>query len=417
MIGLAVIPGNATGQAQRVTLEQAIAMAMDANPNMVQALGDVRVAGAQRREAIGDWLPSISGNSGVSTNSTSRFDDVTQRQVSGNSTSYSAGLSASLTLFDGFRRSANIRSAGASLESAHASLTTQRFDVVLQTKQAFYNAVASEELVHVAETRIERAQNQLRIARDKLAAGSAIRSDTLRSFVELGNARLQLLNAQTQRATSTANLARLIGVDAAVEVVPDPTLTELVRIDTTALRTEAFGGAPAVVQAEAQARAASAQVGVSRSQYFPTISGSYSQSWAGAQVGSLQNSWSARLSMSFPIFNGFTRETGMTRSRAAEDAAAARVDDARRQVAAQLTQQFASLDAATVRYEIARASRAAAEEDLRVQQERYRLGAATIVEVLTSQENLDQAEVDLVQTRLDYLIARAEIESLIGREL
>ena len=407
----------AQGQQQAVTLEQAIGMALDANPNIVQARGDVRVAGAQRREAIGDWLPSISGNSGVSTNSTQRFDEVTQRQVSGNSTSYSAGLSASLTLFDGFRRSASIRSAGASLESAHASLTTQRFDIVLQTKQAFYNAVAADDLVRVAQTRIERAENQLRISRDKLAAGSAIRSDTLRSFVEVGNARLQLLNAQTQRANATANLARLIGVDGAVQVVPGSTVTEMVRLDTATLRSEAMGGAPAVVQAEAQARAAGAQVGVSRSQYFPTVSGSYSQSWAGAQPSSLQGSWSARLSLSFPIFNGFTRETGMVRSRVAEDAAVARVDDARRQIMAQLTQQFASLEAATVRYEIAGASRAAAEEDLRVQQERYRLGVATIVDVLTSQENLDQAEVDLVQARLDYMIARAEIEALIGREL
>ncbi len=62
-------------------------------------------------------------------------------------------------------------------------------------------------------------------------------------------------------------------------------------------------------------------------------------------------------------------------------------------------------------------SRAAAEEDLRVQQERYRLGAATIVEVLTSQVSLDQAGVDMVQARLDYLVARAQLEALVGREL
>jgi outer membrane protein TolC len=52
-----------------------------------------------------------------------------------------------------------------------------------------------------------------------------------------------------------------------------------------------------------------------------------------------------------------------------------------------------------------------------VQQERYRLGAATIVEVLTSQVSLDQAEVDLVQARLDVMLAKAQIEALVGREL
>ena len=59
----------------------------------------------------------------------------------------------------------------------------------------------------------------------------------------------------------------------------------------------------------------------------------------------------------------------------------------------------------------------AAEEDLRVQQERYRLGASTIVDLLTSQEALDQAEVDAVNARFDYLRAKAQIEALIGRPL
>ncbi|MFQ6047102.1 MAG: TolC family protein, partial [Gemmatimonadales bacterium] len=60
---------------------------------------------------------------------------------------------------------------------------------------------------------------------------------------------------------------------------------------------------------------------------------------------------------------------------------------------------------------------AAALEDLRVQQERYRLGVATLLDVLTTQVNLDQAEVDIVQARFDYLTAKAQIEALIGREL
>jgi outer membrane protein TolC len=50
-------------------------------------------------------------------------------------------------------------------------------------------------------------------------------------------------------------------------------------------------------------------------------------------------------------------------------------------------------------------------------QERYRLGAATIVDVLTAQLTFDQAQVNVVQTRLNFLIARAQLESLLGRSL
>ena len=100
-----------------------------------------------------------------------------------------------------------------------------------------------------------------------------------------------------------------------------------------------------------------------------------------------------------------------------KDVAAARAADARRQVNAQLTQQLAALFTAYAQIEISRANVAAATEDLRVQQERYRVGAATILELLTSQANLTQAQVSLVQARFDYLIARAQVEALVGRTL
>ena len=84
---------------------------------------------------------------------------------------------------------------------------------------------------------------------------------------------------------------------------------------------------------------------------------------------------------------------------------------------AALTQYLAQLDAARATIDITATSVAAATEDLRVQQERYRLGASTIVDVLTSQEALNQAEVDVVNARFNYLRAKAQLEALIGRTL
>jgi outer membrane protein len=99
------------------------------------------------------------------------------------------------------------------------------------------------------------------------------------------------------------------------------------------------------------------------------------------------------------------------------DVAEANAADARRAVQADLELRFAELDAARSRIEITGISVVAAREDLRVQQERYRLGASTIVDVLTSQEALNQAEVDVVNARFDYLRAKAQLEALIGRNL
>ncbi len=417
LAALLATPTPVTAQVRSVSLDEAIELALRANPTMVQARSQLDVAYASKRQAVGGWLPDLSGSSSWSRNSSNRFDQATQRTVTAASTSYSAGLTASLELFDGFRRVAENRSATADVDAAEAGVLNQRFQVILQTKQAFFNALAADDLVRVAETQIQRATEQLKIARDKLAAGSATRSDTLRGRVELGNAELAMLNAGTQRATAEANLARLTGVDGVLRAVGDSSLFEDVALDTAELRQAALVNSPTVGQAEADARAAQAAVAVSRAQYFPSISTSLSTNWSGTQLDSLSGSWGLRVGLSWPLFNGFTRESNLARSNANRQAAYAQAEDARRLVNAQLTQRLAELAAARQRLGIGQASLAAAREDLRVQQERYRLGAATILEVLTSQVTLTQAEVDIVEARLDFLVARAQIEALAGREL
>ncbi len=416
-LSLGSVSEPVASQVPTVTLDEAMSLAMRYSPAIIQAEGDIRVAQATKRETISDWLPRLTGSSGWSINSSERFDPTNQITVSGSATSINGSLNASYTVFDGFRRNAQSKARGANLTSAEASYTSQEFQIALQTKQAFFNALAADELVRVSETRIVRAVRQLQTTRDRLAAGSAIRSDTLQSFVEWANARLQLINSQTQRATASANLARLIGFDGDVRAVGDESIAFIADLDTAAIRVEALTHGPTIEQITAAARSADAQVGVSRSAYFPSVTASYSRSLAGQDFDNLRSSWSGRVGLSWQIFQGFSRETGMARSAAAQDAAHARIDDTRRQVNAQLTQQFASLQSAAIRIQIAEASLAAATEDLRVQQERYRLGAATILEVMQSQISVDQSEVDGVQARLDYLLARAEIEAIVGRTI
>ena len=84
---------------------------------------------------------------------------------------------------------------------------------------------------------------------------------------------------------------------------------------------------------------------------------------------------------------------------------------------ASLTQQLTALDAASAQIDVARTTVAAAQENLRMQRERYRLGASTIVDLLTAETTLNQAETGLVQARYNYLIARAQLEALVGHTL
>jgi len=407
----------AAQQVPTITLDEAIELALRVQPAVVQARGAVTTARASSREVMGSWLPQLNANSSWSRRQVTPTYNQEGIPYTPPANSYRAGWSASLDIFDGFQRLAEGRAARAEFESADAGLTIQQFQVTLQTKQAFFNALAADELLRVSNTRIQRAEEQLKVAKEKLAAGSATRSDTLRSAVELGNAQLQLLNAQTSQASTRAALARLIGYDGPIQPAEDSTLYALAPLDTAAMRAELLQSAPAVLSAEANAKAAAASVAVARAQYFPILRGNFSQNWTGTQVGGMEDLWTVGLSLNWTLFNGFTREGNITRSAVSRESAQAQADDARRQASAELTQQLATLASSRAQIDIARSSLAAAQEDLRVVQERYRLGAATIVEVLTSQVTLDDAEIVLIRARLDFLVARAQLEALLGREL
>ncbi|MGH7658292.1 MAG: TolC family protein, partial [Gemmatimonadales bacterium] len=387
------------------------------------AQGGVRNADAGVRSAWGAYLPSVSASSSGSQNFSefARPDPVTGEINSGNTStrSVSMGLSASVDLFNGFQRGADLRAARANTNAAEANLVDARFQTRLTVTQEYFNALSSQQLMVVREASVRRAEEQLKISVAKLRSGSATRSDSLRSLVTLGTARLQLVDAQTALAAAEASLGRLVGADGRVSAIEDSSRYEDVLLDLPALVTEATARSPRVQSAEASEVAAEASLKAARSEYWPTLSlsGNYNYSGSSSNDYRLFNQRNLTLRMSWPLFNGFNREQSIAVQVSSLETAQAQAEDTRRQIRAALTTEFANLEAARLRIEITGTSVRAAEEDLRVQQERYRLGAATIVEVLTSQEALDQAEADVVDARFSYLQAKARIEALIGRPL
>lgn len=424
LLGL-IAPGGLAGQQRAVTLAEAIRRSERVQPDVIRAAADVRTAGARRRSAWGAYLPTLSASSSASdffSEGASRIDPVTGLLTSGNSSSrsLSTSLSASLDLFTGFRRGAEMRAARANEDAAGASLVDARFQQALTTTGQFLDALAAAQLLRVRETSVRRAEEQLKTSIAKLRAGSATRSDSLRSLVTLGNVRLDQLTTQTDLAAAEANLARLIGETGRIRAVDDSAFYQVLpALDTQALRVEAELKSPRVQSAVASASAAGANVRASRSSYWPSLTLSANTGWNGSRVNDydLLNQRQVSLALRWNIFDGFDRELTIVQREADLDVAQASAADARRAVQADLELRLAELDAARARIEITRTSVVAATEDLRVQQERYRLGASTIVDVLTSQEALNQAEVDVVNARFDYLRAKAELEALIGRNL
>jgi len=421
-------PGDPTSDTvalgPRLSLAAVIARTLAHSPGMAGARGAVRDASAAERVALGAYLPSLYLNSaaGWSDQTLASTTAIGAPGVAGASAAntHGAGVAAALDLFTGGRRGSQRSAAGAFSRAADAGMISQQYATMLTAKVGYFEVLRARELVRVAGESIAQTGLGLAYARDREAAGTATRSDVLRAQLALATARRQWLAAGDTLGMTGAALGRLVGADGPVDAEPPATLDPTpLAFGDSALLALAPTTAPAVVSAAAQASASAANVRASKAEYLPTIALGAGYNWANAsQVpGALRAGWIVTVSTSFPLFNGFVREATITQAEAAADFAMAASADAKRLARAEAQRLIGSLHVAEHDIALAGESVRLATEDLRVILARYRAGIATILDVLTSQTALVQAELDLVSARFNYQITRASLEALLGRGL
>jgi outer membrane protein len=417
---------KAPDSARRITLQEAVTMAQQNSPQAIAAEGTERTSRAARTSAVGAILPSASISAGHTIQmggGQTRLNANGEQVTVASRPTNNLGLNLNMMLFDGGQRLYALRTAKANISAAEANRVAVKYNVALQVKQQYFAVLAAIESEDAARLQMAQAQQQFKSSVVRVRAGVATRSDSLRGVIQVGNAQLALITAQSNKEAADAALTRIVG--SSVPVTADPTSVQenmAALPDSSQLAALASAG-PAVLQAQAELDAATENRKAARGQYLPSLSMSYSRSGSGTDprfgLGSDPFTYSGRLafSLSFPLFNNFQREEDVVRARVTEVNAEAGFRDAQLAAVEALTQNIGALRGASQRVAVQLASVAAAQEDVRVQQQRYNIGASTLLDLITSQAALATAEQALIQARYDYRIARAQLEALIGRDL
>lgn len=421
--GVAAVHAAASDSSLRaVTLDEALALARENSPDAIRALGDVRSSRAEVTSGWSAFIPSLS----VSAQATRQLPagDITRVEdgqviiLSPTPWSHSASLNASVELFEGGRRLFELRRARAGLTAAEANQQWQQFLVDLNVKQRYFDVLAARESEAAALAQLQQARQQLRTAVFRLRAATATKSDSLRSEIQMRNAETAVLQSRTDLSSATAALTRAIGIPERVTAADDDVL-EALSVDEATLA-EWVDEGPSVRVAEADLAAARASKTSSFTNYVPSISASYSRGMSSTGFffeGDPSYNGSLRLAANWPLFNQWNREAQVVRSSVAVDNAEATLRDTRLAVRENLIRVLGEFRAAEERVDAQSTSVEAATEDLRVQQQRYTLGEGTLLDVLASQTQLNEARAQLIRARYDQRIALAQLEALVARDL
>jgi outer membrane protein TolC len=415
-------PDSSSGVQIDSTLDLATVLerARAVSPAITQSEEELRVARSGVRVSNGAYLPSLAVNSAALRSNVLTTTGAPGTANGTGGDAYSAGVSSSLELFTGGRRGADRARARSDLNAATAGDRSQQFIVMLTAKRGFYEALRGSELLGASSARVARAERGLKYAQDRVRAGTATKSDELRARLELTSGRQQQLAARDTLQSAAYSLGRLVGADgpigarAPASLEPAPLAisdSEIVRL--------AVASAPAVESAQAEQEASAASVRASRTLYFPNLRLTSGYNWARQTtvLGAVRPGWQVALGTTLPLFNGFAREDAITRAEAGAHVAQATALDVRRQVRSDAARLLSGLHLAEQNVALADEAVRAAQEDLRVQTERYRAGISTALDELTSQVALTQAELGRVAARYNYQITRATLEALVGRSL
>jgi outer membrane protein len=465
---------------RELSLEDARETARRRNPALQQITNDRRVAEAAVRSAFGSFLPSVDGSlsaqyqqggqqifSGVPLGANS---DVLQ-------SSYRIGLTQRLnsaTLIAPRLQRAQRDAVDADIQGAEAVLRSSVTDRYLTVLEAQANAELQDTLVVAAETQLVLSR-----AREIVGAGTAL--DIRRSEITLGQAEVARIQAANAVQVAKLRLFQEMGVEPRLDaeltsefdVTPVPlTLSDLLDMARRAN--------PGMEAARQRARVADLALASRRGEYTPTLTlttgwGGYTyqyrdseflvnqtraqlqnqqagciafeQRFAAAglpsnvsqcrsgfaltedQVVSLRrqneqfpfsftsNPRAVTATVSLPLFDGFARETRV--QEAAAQRSDARHAERARELAliADVTAAFLTVESAHRSAELQEQNAAKARDELKLAEDRYRLGAATFLDLIDSRNSFARAESDRIRAVYEYHRAFAALESAVGRSL
>ncbi|OGC77010.1 MAG: hypothetical protein A2Z27_01160 [candidate division Zixibacteria bacterium RBG_16_50_21] len=419
-----IVPLSVRSQ-KLLTLEECIKSALQNNWTYKSAVWGNKSAGNDVWSAWGRFLPrldlSFSNNYQDSRLAAPRVING-QIITGGESRNYQGGFNASQTIFDGGFNYYNLANKYSSKSSSDYGLLFNKQTLIYDVKLSYFNYLRNKMLLEVQKEVVKRGEQQLKIAQSRFELGSASKSDFLKAKVQYGQDQLALVQAENQVQVAKANLNAIMGqsVDQDFDIQEELGQTPMALGYDESVKL-AYKNHPTIRQSESDLDASESNVGIARSGYLPTVSLDAGRSWSGLSLGDFRTLsdndryWYLSLRVSFNVFEGFQTQTSYLNARNQVKIAKETLEKTKSDVALEVKQAYLAIEEGRKSISVAEENVQAAEEDLNLVQEKYRLGAASILELLDAQVSFQTAKSDHIQRLFDYNLAVARLERAIGR--
>jgi outer membrane protein TolC len=407
-------------QENPLTLDAAVKLALERNERALATKETVASAEAQVARARAFFLPTI-----TTTGTYTRRPFEVRRTVGSTEivvqrfNALSGVASLNLTLFDS-KSIPGLNSANSQRKSAVAAAAEDRRQLAFEVSQAFLSTLSTGQVLEASRHRYEFAKQNLAAARARYGAGLASVNDVTLAELEFATAEVGVTQVEGQLETSTLQLGYLLDAPEAVKktlVVPEFLIQ--------AGQGEAADAEKLVVEAQARrldlaslrwlAKAQHALVVDPVLRWLPSLSlgGQYRYTNEAGLTGQPTN-WNIGMTLSWSIFDGFTRNADYNDRRAQARVADLNVRASMRQVDIDVREALVSLASQRAALKQAGVAHEAAKKNAGETAELYRQGLASALQVADATVRLFEAEVGFVSQRYGLGITFLNLEAALG---
>ena len=347
--------------------------------------------------------------------------EITLGSIS-NLKSSSAGISLSQNIYDGGRWWNNIAQSKNNYKITEQFNRQVKTNIIREVHRNYFNYLKSLQLLDVSQSNLNSSQQQLALTKQRFDLGSARKTDLLKAEVRYGQARVDVVNNEAVLNNAFLSLKNAMGI---VRTSRDFIVNDDVFfLDTIPDFENAFESIqkynPSVLAKKNQITNAEFNEKLAKGSRFPNISATASYSGNSEDFQSLSDEWdqnwrmNTSLSFSVPIYTGNTLSTTIQQAklnvRKQESEYLTQLQDLSVQLEVILDQLNYYKEVIPINEKVV----ASAEEDVKLVQERYSLGSASILEVLDSQVSLVTARSSLIRSKYDSMIEQANMKAILG---
>lgn len=442
LLFVCLVVGTSAKAQEIITLQEAVDIAVENNYQLKQARNNLDLADQRVFGEKADFLPSISARFSGNRSVGQTFNNITLRYEERMSNSINGSISASMPIFQGFNNILSLRQSESSRESQEANLERIKQTIIFNAASQYLQVLVNKELLEIARQTLETSQKQLEQVAAQVEVGSVPQVDQYNQEATVATNELTVIQRENTLEQSKLTLIRTLQLDPTGSFefqIPDineenvtPRQYNLQELTEQALASRS--------DLEAQRQTIESNrynLQMARWSLYPSISASFSLGSSyqdlyrglevingqprqiivgfGDQFFDQRVGRSVGFSVNIPIFSNWNTRLSVQQAQVTYKNSQLSLENQRYGVMEEVRQAYSDYTSYRKQLQSSSVALRAAQRSFETQQQRYNVGAGTLIELSSAQQSYTQAQADHANALYRLIFQEQLLEYYLGQ--